>query len=117
MMPTCLGSIVKTTDIEGILQLDCLATDFYSAPANPTYVYYNPFSESKTITLNVGKTASMLYDATSHQFIAKKVTGTTRLTLKPDTAVVVVLCPADGTITSAKNRLLCNTRVIDWAAK
>jgi hypothetical protein len=112
-----LGSIVKTTDVEGILQLDCLSTDFYRAPAYPTYVYYNPFSESKTITLDVGKTASMLYDATSHQFIVKKVTGTTRLTLKPDTAVVVVLCPADGTITSAKNRLLCNTRVIDWAAK
>jgi hypothetical protein len=112
-----LGSIVKKTDVEGILQLDCLATDFYRTPAYPTYLYYNPFSESKTVTLNVGKTASALYDATSQQFIAKQVTGVTRLTLKPDTAMVVVLCPTDGTITSAKNRLLCNTRVIDWATK
>jgi hypothetical protein len=112
-----LGSIVKKTDVEGILQLDCLATDFYRAPAYPTYLYYNPFSESKTVTLNVGKTASALYDATSHQVIAKKVTGVTRLTLMPDMAKVIVLCPADGTITPAKNRLLCNTRVIDWATK
>ena len=112
-----LGSIVKKTDVEGILQLDCLATDFYRAPAYPTYLYYNPFSESKTVTLDVGKTASALYDATSHQFIAKKVTGVTRLTLMPDMARVIVLCPADGTLTSAKSRLLCNTRVIDWATK
>jgi hypothetical protein len=31
--------------------------------------------------------------------------------------MAIVICPADGTITPTKNRLLCNTRVIDWAKK
>lgn len=111
-----LGAVAQPTDVKGILQLDCLVTDFYRAPSYPTYLYYNPYSEAKTVTLEVGKNVSELYDATSHAFIAKTVSGTTRLTLKPDSAMVIVICPADGNITTKNSRLLCNNRVIDWKA-
>ncbi len=111
------GAIIAPTDVRGILRLDCLATDFYRAPAYPTYLYYNPFAETKTVTLDVGGNASALYDAALHQFITRNVSGTLRLTLQPDTAAVVVLCPADGSFTRSNGRLLCNGRIVDWAAK
>src|SRR5690606_3871789 len=34
------GSIIRKTNIEQILQLDCLATDFYRKEAYPTYLYF-----------------------------------------------------------------------------
>ncbi len=36
------GSIIKTTNVDKILQLDLLATDFYRDAAHTTYLYYNP---------------------------------------------------------------------------
>ena len=36
------GSIIKTTNVDKILQLDLLATDFYHDAAHSTYLYYNP---------------------------------------------------------------------------
>ena len=44
------GSIIHTTNCEGILQLNCNATDFYSNKSFPTYLYYNPFQSTKTIS-------------------------------------------------------------------
>ena len=38
-----LAAIINNTNIEGILQLDLLKTDFYKQEAFPTYLYFNPF--------------------------------------------------------------------------
>ena len=38
-----LGAIVDTTDVKGILRLDCNATDFYSQRNYTAYLYYNPY--------------------------------------------------------------------------
>ena len=41
------GSIIKTTNVEKILQLDLLATDFYRDAAHSTYLYYNPLGTTQ----------------------------------------------------------------------
>ena len=38
-----LGAIVDTTNVKGILKLDCNATDFYASRPYPVYLYYNPY--------------------------------------------------------------------------
>jgi hypothetical protein len=38
-----LGSIVRMTNVDRILQLNCNATDFYGDNEFPTYLYYNPY--------------------------------------------------------------------------
>ena len=58
-----LGGIVETTNVERILRLDCRATDYFGAPAYPTYLYYNPYPESKTVQINPGAETIDLYDA------------------------------------------------------
>ncbi|MBC7222062.1 hypothetical protein H5T56_03655 [Candidatus Bipolaricaulota bacterium] len=41
------GAIVSQTNVEGILQIDLLATDYFRGLAYPTYLYYNPYPEEK----------------------------------------------------------------------
>ena len=49
------GAIVNTTGVEGILALNCNATDFYADNKYPVYLYYNPFPETRSVTWSVGK--------------------------------------------------------------
>lgn len=58
------GAIVETMDVEGILRLNCNATDFYAARPFPVYLMYNPFPEARTVGYAVGaekKTCSTSY--------------------------------------------------------
>ncbi len=46
-----LGGIEKATEVPGILEWNCLATDWYHPPALPTFLLYNPYSRAKVVTL------------------------------------------------------------------
>lgn len=110
LMAACIGA----TNDEKILQLDLLATDFFHAPAYPSYLYYNPYSESKTVAIDVGSAASRLYDAVSKQFISGPVTGETAFELEADSAAVIVVTPADGEVAIDGKRLLVDGVVVDY---
>ncbi|MDD4923102.1 MAG: hypothetical protein PHS30_11605, partial [Bacteroidales bacterium] len=53
------GAMVKKTDVEGILQLDCNCTDLYSSKPYPVYLYYNPYSSEKSVTYSVKRKADL----------------------------------------------------------
>jgi hypothetical protein len=55
-----------------------------------------------------------LYDAVVGAFIATNVTASTTLTLQPDTAVVLVSCPATGAVSQVSQKLLVSGVVIDY---
>ncbi len=66
------GSIIKTTNVEKVLQLDLLATDSYRAAAYPTYLYYNPLASPASVAINLGAGQLFdLYDAASNRFLAR----------------------------------------------
>lgn len=67
------GSIIRETNVEQILQLNCLATDFYRSPAFPTYLYYNPFNEDKEIEYFNKSEPVDIYDAISHRMVATQL--------------------------------------------
>ena len=64
-----LGGIVQATNVPCVLQLDCLATDFFRCEAYPTFLCYNPYPEERTFELAVGVSSADLYDAVTHQFV------------------------------------------------
>ena len=49
-----LGGIMSLTDVPGILRWDCLATDWFHAPAYPTWLFYNPFPQARSFHTDVG---------------------------------------------------------------
>lgn len=108
------GGIISPTNIEGILQLDCLVTDYYHDQAFPTFLYYNPYSDNKTVEIDVGTSSIDLYDATTNTFLRTKVSGLTSFNLPADTAAVIILVPSDGTLSYDGNKTLLNGIIIDY---
>ncbi len=111
------GSIIKSTNVEKILQLDLLATDFYRDTAHPTYLYYNPLTTTQAVEIDLGATGTFdLYDAVANRFVARGVGGKTTFAVPADDAVMLVLVPAGGSETRVGRRLLVDNVVIDYNA-
>jgi hypothetical protein len=108
------GGIIKKTNIEGILRLDCLATDFYHNPAYPTYLYYNPHSEKKTVNIDLGAEHKSIYDAVENKFLVTNAAGIQSFSIEPNLAVLVVLTPASGNIKYDGKKTLINDVVVDY---
>jgi len=108
------GGIIKPTNDEKILQLDCLVTDYFHETAYPTYLYYNPYNIAKTIEIDVGQDLKDLYDATTNDFLVTNDSGLVSFTLPANSAAVVVVAPANGTITYDGNKTLINGVVVDY---
>jgi len=111
------GSIIDTTNVKGILQLDLLACDFYRDDAFPSFLYYNPFEESKSVELEVGDEKADLYDVLSHTFIRKAVSGKISLPVEAKQPLVIVVTPSDGEISYQAGYILVNNIVIDYGNK
>jgi len=109
-----LGGIIKPTNVERILQLDLLKTDYYHAKAYPTYLYYNPYSSTKTVEIEVGTEPRDIYDAVSDQVIRKNVQGRARFTIACDTARLVVLAPAGGKLLRKDKRTFIDEVIVRY---
>ena len=102
-----LGAIVRPTSVPRILQLDCLATDFFHDQAWPTFLCYNPYAGPRTFEFGVGPKPSDLYDAVTRQFLKRNVRHETKLTLPADSAALIVVAPTGGKLahTGSQTRL------------
>jgi len=109
------GAIVQKTNVEGVLKLDVLATDFYRNSAYPTYLIYNPYNQHKTISYKIkSKNKVDLYDAIAQKFIAKNVSVGTKVSVGKTNSVLIVETPVNSKITVANKKLLANGIVIDY---
>jgi len=112
------GSIIRTTNIAGVLQLNLLATDFYHDDAYPSFLYYNPYSTSKTVSIEIEKGKKIdLYNAVSGVFIARNVSSSTSIKLSPNNAAVIVCVPSGGQITYDGKKMLVNGIVVDYMVR
>jgi hypothetical protein len=92
------GSIIRETNVEKILQLDCLATDFYRDAAYPTFLYYNPYNSDKKIEYYNGSDHIDLYDIISHRIVGSGMTGGLKFTIPANSAMIIVAFPAGSSI-------------------
>jgi len=111
-----LGGIIKTTNVEGILQLDLLKTDYFHSNAFRTYLYYNPHASAKTVEIDVGSEPCDIYNAVSDQLLQKDVRGLTHFIIPTDSAIVIVLAPATKELRHDGKRTLIDDVVVRWAA-
>lgn len=111
------GSIVKTTNVEKILQLDLLATDSFRDAAHETYLYYNPHGTVKSVAIELGDGQLFdLYDAAANRFLARGAIGQTFFDVPADDAVMLVAIPAGGRQTIDGRRMLVDDIVVDYNA-
>lgn len=109
-----MAALFQTSNVPGILQIDCVATEAFPPATCPTYLYYNPYAIVKQVTVSVGPGAKNLYNLVTGAFLATNVSGTATLTLSPDSAAVLVLCPATNVISQSGQKLLVGGIVIDY---
>lgn len=103
------GSIIDTTNVEGILELDLLATDFYREDAYPTHLYYNPYNEAKEIMLT-GQPAS-LYDLITKSTI---IATESKVMIPPGASLVLVDIPEDGKWETINGQLYIDGVIVDY---
>ncbi len=112
------GSIIRTTNVKGILQLNLLATDFFSDKAYPSFLYYNPYDTNKKVAIKVEKGQKVdLYNTVSGSFVARNVSSSKKMKLAPESAAVIVCVPSGGTITYEGSKMVVDGIVVDYMAK
>ena len=109
------GAIIEETNVDQILRLNCQATDFYRGEAYPTYLYYNPFDESKQLFFeNKNAEAVDLFDALTHKLVAENITDVGRFTIVAQGAALIVVIPHGAAISKENSQYMCNGTVIAY---
>lgn len=106
-----LGAIVDTTNVKGILKLDCNATDFYSQKPYPVYLYYNPFGEDKVVEYTSAQQAD-LFDIVAKEYVARNIVEKGAFTIPAKAARIVVELPVETELTKEGQRIVANKQYI-----
>ncbi len=109
-----LGSIVETTNVEGILRLDCNATDFYAEKEYPVYLVYNPYESSKKVTYELSDESKDLFDIVSKTYLARGAKDSASIRVPGKSSVVIVEIPAGSLIEEKDGKLLVNNHIISY---
>ena len=108
------GGIIDTTNVQMILQLDLLKTDYFHTNAFPSFLYYNPYQSEKSVIIDVGGGMHDIYNAVTNTIIKSSISGETSIIIPADAAVIAVIIPAGSTITYELDKALVNGVVIDY---
>ena len=109
-----LGGIIDTTNVEQILMLDLLKTDYFHKDAYPSYLIYNPYSEDKIVNVNFSNDQHDIYDVLSKTFLKNGVSGPTTITIPSDAAIIAIFLPSGGNITYDLDKMLINGIIVDY---
>lgn len=109
------AAIVDSTDVEGILKLDCNVTDFYSQESYPTFLLYNPHDTDQKITYKLSdSSASDLFDVLSKTYLATSVSNTAEVIIPAHEAVLVTELPDNSKLKEDGNMLTYNGIVVSY---
>jgi hypothetical protein len=92
------GAIIQRTNVDRILKLNCLATDFYRNPAYPTYLVYNPYDQEKTISWQHQGGEIHLYDAITKKILVSNVTTPADIVIPAGKARLIVEIPSQARV-------------------
>lgn len=109
------AAMIEPTNVEGILRIDCRATESFADNSYPTFLLYNPHGQEKQVEFPVGDQAVDIYDTVKNRVVARNVTGQITVAIPPDEAVVLVVCPAGGDFTNEKGRIVNQGVVVDYS--
>lgn len=107
-----LAGVIRTTDIEGILQLDCNATDFFGDRSLPHYLLFNPHTTARRVTVQLPTAASDLYDLVSGEYIARNVAGSAQIDMGAKQTFNLVCIPAGVKLRKTEGRLTAGKSVV-----
>lgn len=108
------GAIIRKTNVEKILQLDCNATDFYANTEFPTYLYYNPYDEAKDVNFASQEGAFDLYDALTHTTLLADARNSDSFTIPAKGARLIVVLPHGSKLSKNNGWVMANGKVVTY---
>ncbi len=112
-----MAALFETSNIPGILKIDCVATEAFPPKTYPTFLYYNPYPTAQQIELDAGEQPKNLYDAVTSRFIQTNASGRVVLNIEADAALVLVHVPAGDAVHQNNRKLIAGNTVIDYQYK
>ena len=109
-----LGAIVEATDVDGILKLDVNKTDFFGQNTFPTFLVYNPHSDTKQVTLSLGSQPYDIYNAISETVVKTGVTGNTMIDVPAGDVMLLVYLPQGSSPQVKDGKLYLGDDVVDY---
>lgn len=106
-----LGAIVNETNVKGILQLDCNATDFYAEKPYSVYLYYNPYGDTKSVGYQPSQ-ACDLFDIVAKEYVAKNLKTGGSFDIPGKAARVIVELPVGTTLSLTDGKIIANKQNI-----
>ena len=101
-----LGSMIETTNIEGILKSHINALAMTTYPYE-IYLLYNPHDEEKSVDYHISSQEAVdLYDLVTQETIATSANGVVSLKIDAKDSVVIAELPANTPLTKEDLRLI-----------
>jgi hypothetical protein len=91
------GGLVSKTNQDKILRTDLSKADSLSENSYQSYLYYNPYEESKDVSLIVSKRCDV-FDVTNNRYIAKNAFGGVKLSVPARGSLIVKLLPTNSKV-------------------
>lgn len=104
-----LGGIIDTTDVVGILRLNCNATDFYAPRPYPVYLVYNPYPTEQSITWE-SHVACDLFDVVAQNYVARGLRPGQRIAIPAKSARLIYQLPCGAKLTRKGGRIIAAGR-------
>ena len=109
-----LGAIVESTDVDGILKLDVNATDFFGQSTFPSFIFYNPHSDIRQVTLALGPQSYDIYNSISQTIVKTGVTGNIGIDAAPNEVMLLVYLPQGSVPEARDGKLYVGREVVDY---
>ena len=111
-----LGQIVTPTSDKYILQIDIARTDFLAGATYPTYLFYNPWNEKRTVAVTGPTEKVDVYDLTSHRIVHQGLTQHHTVSLNAGESKILVLIPSGKKRTTKKGIVFFDDIAVDYNA-
>jgi hypothetical protein len=112
------GALVRKTNVEKILQINCNATDFYQTHSFPTFLYYNPYDSIKSVCLpNHTKYRVDLFDALQHDYLSKDNDHHACFEIPAKSSRLVVVLPAESEVQLKDGNYMIGSSVVAFDPK
>lgn len=109
------GAIVRKTNVDKILQLNCNATDFYREESFPTYLYYNPYDTLKTVCFYpADKSKVDLYDMLNHEYLVRDVGEEGCFAIQAKSSRLLVVLPSGSEVKIKDGKYMANNKTVDY---
>ncbi len=104
------GSTIDYTDVPMILRTDLSKLDVYSRSKIPFCLYYNPYTQTKEVSVTLSNSGNRLYDAVEKKYVEVK---NGKISIPADTTFVLAEIPAGAEVVSdGKGNYTCNGEFI-----